>query len=312
MEDSWRKYLKLGVIQVMMFPDSAGNSARTVETARQILLDDFFDVLVVGQMHEDAMKAVKSMAADAHVTIGVGAAPVVLGGKLNLASLDEEKRLASVQALKKSIDDAYFLEAPVVEVLDGAGNYPGSELEQKAVDQVTRSLVELCRYAEERATGNPVWVLLETFDRAIDKRSFLGPSKLAAQVAAQVRAEQANFGLTIDMGHLPLIGEGFKEALKVTSEYLAHVHLGSCVKDDPRHPAYGDSHPVFGMAGGVADVPELVEFLATLQEIGYFEKKGLPTGVPWMTFEVKPQAGQSPELLMANCRRVFKEAWARL
>ncbi|MGI5835258.1 MAG: sugar phosphate isomerase/epimerase family protein [Chloroflexota bacterium] len=312
MKDSWRKHLKLGVIQGMMFPDAGGNSSRTVETARQILQDDLFGVLVVGRMDDDTMKAVKAMAADAHVAIGISAAPVVLGGKLNLASLDEGVRVAAVDALKKSIDDAYFLGAPIVEVLDGAGNYPGPELEEKAADQITRSLVELCRYAENKATGASVWVLLETFDRAVDKRSVLGPSDLAVKVAAKVRAEQANFGLTIDMGHLPLIGEGYKEALRTTSEYLVHVHLGSCIKDDPKHPAYGDSHPAFGVQGGVADVAELVEFLTALQEIGYFEKKGLPTGMPWMTFEVKPQPGQSPELLLANCRRVFKEAWARL
>jgi len=312
MENSWRRYLRLGVIQGMMFPDSGGNSARAVETARQILLDDFFGVLVVGRMDDGAMKAVKAMAGDAHASIAVNAAPVILGGKLNLASIDEGVRRAGVEALKKSIDDAYALGAPIVEVLDGAGNYPGAELEQKATDQVVRSLVELCRYAEEKATGDPIWVLLETFDRAVDKRSFLGPSRLAASVAARVKAEQQNFGLTIDMGHLPLIGESCEEALRITAEHLVHVHLGSCVKDDPQHPAYGDSHPCFGMPGGVADVDELVEFLSALQEIGYFEKKGLPTGVPWMTFEVKPQLGQSPELLIANCKRVLKEAWARL
>lgn len=312
MGGSWRGCLQLGVIQGMMFPDSPGNSARTVETARQILLDDFFGVLVVGRMDDEAMNAIKAMAADAHASVGISAAPVVLGGKLNLASLDEGPRRAGVEALKKSIDDAYALGAPIVEVLDGAGNYPGPELEEKAIDQLVRSLVELCRYAEKKATGQPVWVLLETFDRAVDKRSFVGPSPLAVQVAAKVRAQQSNFGLTIDMGHLPLIGEGYKDALAATSEYLTHVHLGSCVKGDPQHPAYGDSHPCFGMAGGVADVAELVEFLNGLRETGYFEKKGLPTGRPWLTFEVKPQPGQSPELLIANCKRVFKEAWARL
>ena len=312
MEGSWRKYLQLGVIQGMMFPDSPGNSARTVETARQILLDDFFGVLVVGRMDDDAMGAVRAMAADAHASVGISAAPVVLGGKLNLASLEDDVRRAGVEALKKSIDDAYFLGAPIVEVLDGARTYPGPEQEQRAVEQLTRSLVELCRYAEERAVdGQPAWVLLETFDRAVDKRSLVGPSDLAVRVAARVRAEQRNFGLTIDMGHLPLIGEGYREALEATREYLVHVHLGSCVKDDAKHPAYGDSHPCFGMPGGVADVAELVEFLAALRGIGYFEKR-LPTGVPWLTFEVKPQPGQDPELLMANCRRVFKEAWARL
>jgi len=296
----------------MLFPDAASTTARMVETARQILLDDFFGVMFVSRMDDEAMSSIKAMARDAHASIGISAGPVVLGGKLNLASLDESVRGAAVEALKKSIDDAYTLGAPIVEILDGAGNYPGPEREGQAADALVGSLIELCRYAEEKATERPVWVLLETFDRTVDKKSFLGPSELAVKVASRVKAVQSNFGLTIDMGHLPLLGEGYKQALATVQDYLAHVHLGSCIKDDSTNPWYGDSHPALGVAGGVADTAQLVEFLAALKSIGYFEKKGLPTGVPWATFEVKPQTGQSSELLMANCRRAFKEAWARL
>jgi sugar phosphate isomerase/epimerase len=311
MESSWRRQTRLGIIQGMIYPDCGTSAARTVETAKQILLDDFFGVLVVGRMEDEAMVAVKTMAADAHVSLAVGAAPVILGGKHNLANLDEAARRAGVEALKKSIDDAYALGAPVVELLDGAKNYPGPDKEQQAARQLVRSMVELCRYSQEKATGEPVWVLLETFDREIDKKSFVGPSKLAVEIAAQVRAEQKNFGITVDMGHLPLIGEGFKESLETLKEYLVHAHLGNCIVDK-ESPFYGDSHPAFGLPGGVSDVAELVEFLSALQGIGFFEKKGLPTGIPWLTFEIKPQTGQSPELLMANARRVFEEAWARL
>ncbi len=311
MDGSWRKQLRLGVIQVMMFPDAAGNAARTLETARQILMDDFFGVLVVGRMDDDTTKAVKTMAKDAHADVAISAAPVVLGGKHNLASLEEGARRAAVEALKKSVDDAYLLGAPVVELLDGGRSYPGPEKERRAADQLVRSLKELCSYSESKASGQPVWIGLESFDRAVDKRSLVGPSSLAVDVAAQVRAAHPYFGLTIDMGHLPLIGESYRDALQTTRDYLIHAHLGNCIRDDTTHPFYGDSHPGFGMAGGVADVAELTEFLAALHEIGYFEKQ-LLTAVPWLTFEVKPQPGQSPEMLIANCKRTFEEAWARL
>jgi sugar phosphate isomerase/epimerase len=311
MEDSWRRHLKLGVIQGMMFPDAPGNPARTLETAKQILMEDFFGVLVVGRMDDDTMKSVRDMAAQAHVSIAISAAPVILGGKHNLANLDEDARSAAIDALRKSIDDARVLGAPIVEVLDGARSYPGPENEERAVDQMVRSLEELCGYAKEGTEGPPVWVLLETFDRSVDKRSLVGPSDLAVQVAERVRSKHENFGLTIDMGHLPLIGEGYRDALETTKEYLLHVHLGSAVKHDTSHPSYGDTHPPFGMAGGEADVAELTEFLRALKEIGYFEKE-LPTGSPWLTFEVKPQSGQISELVIANCKRSFKEAWAKL
>mgnify|MGYP005842805049 CR=1 FL=1 len=311
MGGSWRNCVKIGVIHGMMFPDAPGDAARTIETARRILQDDFFGVLVVGRMDEQAMKAVKAMAADAHVSLAVSAAPVILGGKHNLAALDEDARRAGVAELKRSVDDACRLGAPFVEVLDGARSYPGPELEPRATDQLVRSLDELCRYAEESAAAEPMWILLETFDRFVDKRSLVGPSSLAVEVASRVRARHRNFGITIDMGHLPLIGESYREALETTREYLVHLHLGSCVKDDRSHAAYGDNHPAFGMEGGAADVAELVDFLAAARDIGYFERS-LRTGMPWLTFEVKPQPGQSSELLIANSKRVFKEAWAKL
>ncbi|HZK66031.1 MAG TPA: TIM barrel protein [Chloroflexota bacterium] len=311
MEGSWRRHLQLGVIQVMMFPDAPSSDERTIETARQILADDFFGVLVAGRMSREATGAVRKMVQEANASVAISAAPVILGGKHNLASLDEGSRKAAVEDLKKSIDDAYTLGAKVVEVLDGAKSFPGPELEKQATDQLVRTLTELASYAEQKAAAEPIWILLETFDRSVDKQSLVGPSSLAVEVARGVRAKQANFGLTIDMGHLPLIGEGYREALETTKDYLVHAHLGNCIRDDKGHAFYGDSHPAFGLPGGVADVPELAEFIAALQGIGYFEKQG-PTGMPWLTFEVKPQPGQSSELMIANCKRTFKEAWARL
>ncbi len=312
MQDSWRKHFRVGVIQFMMFPDSPGNDARTIETARQVFLDDFFGTLAVGRMSDEAMKAVKGMATDAHASLAISAAPFILGNKLNLANIDETGRRAAVQALKKSVDDAYFLGSPMLEVLDGGQSYPGPEKEQQAVDQLVRSLKELCQYADDTANGRtPLWIVLETFDRAIDKKSLVGPSGIAVDVAKRVREQHPRFGLTIDMGHLPLIGERYIDSLRTTSDYIVHAHLGSCIKDDPAQAFYGDSHPAFGLEGGVADIAELTEFFAALQEIGYFEKQ-LPTGRPWVTFEVKPQPGQLPELVMANCKRVLKEAWANL
>jgi hypothetical protein len=34
--------------------------------------------------------------------------------------------------------------------------------------------------------------------------------------------------------------------------------------------------------------------------------------MPVFTFEVKPLPGETPELLVANTKRVFKEAWAKV
>jgi hypothetical protein len=48
-----------------------------------------------------------------------------------------------------------------------------------------------------------------------------------------------------------------------------------------------------------------------LFQVGYLPTN--PTGEwPWVGFEVKPQAGESPELILANTKRAWRQAWARL
>jgi sugar phosphate isomerase/epimerase len=126
-----------------------------------------------------------------------------------------------------------------------------------------------------------------------------------------VREQCANFGLTLDLSHLPLLGESSEAALTQAKDYIIHAHAGNCVMRDQSHPAYGDQHPRFGAPGGENDVEELANYLRVLFKIGYFEKL-LPTRRPVLTFEVKPMPGESAETIIANTKRVFAEAWARL
>jgi hypothetical protein len=77
---------------------------------------------------------------------------------------------------------------------------------------------------------------------------------------------------------------------------------------DKEHPGYGDQHPRFGIAGGENDTEELVVFLRTLLKIGFLNDKNPPI----VSFEVKPLAGETSEVVIANAKRVLKEAWARV
>jgi hypothetical protein len=63
--------------------------------------------------------------------------------------------------------------------------------------------------------------------------------------------------------------------------------------------------------GGENGVAELAEYLRVLFAIGYFSKK-LPTPKPVLTFEVKPLPGETPDVLIASTKRVWREAWAQL
>jgi sugar phosphate isomerase/epimerase len=196
-------------------------------------------------------------------------------------------------------------------VFDGANSYPGPEREKEATDQLVKSLGEICQYARDKAQDYELAISLETFDRTIEKRSLMGPSKEVALMAERVKASHENFGITIDLSHLPLLEESPIESLVPLQEHLVHVHVGNAYTADRDSPAYGDQHPRFGLAGSPNDVPELVEFFRALLAIGYFEKD-LPTTKPVVTFEVKPLPGEMPELVIANCKRVMKAAWNQL
>ncbi|MCW4020929.1 MAG: sugar phosphate isomerase/epimerase, partial [Candidatus Bathyarchaeota archaeon] len=120
-----------------------------------------------------------------------------------------------------------------------------------------------------------------------------------------------NVGLTVDLSHLPLLYETPQQAFTAAKPYLEHVHIGNCVVKDASHPLYGDQHPRFGVSGGENSVEELAEFLRVLKDVGYFNKK-TATRLPVVSFEVKPAAGESSEVLIANSKRVLMEAWSKI
>jgi sugar phosphate isomerase/epimerase len=147
----------------------------------------------------------------------------------------------------------------------------------------------------------------------VDKRCLIGKSDLAATVAQTIRKKYPNFGLILDLSHIPLQGEPTKSAIKNCAKYITHLHIGNCVLKDRSHPAYGDQHPRFGVKGGENDVEQLREFFAALFAGGVLKKDSAAAGEkPLISFEVKPMAGENPRLVLANSKRVFKQAWAQL
>lgn len=290
--------MKVGIVQFMAYPNGPA-----LETITKIAEDPFFGAIEITSIPDPAERAaVAKLLAGAHLVVGFGAQPIELGNKLDINSLDAEKRQASVNRLKVAVDEAAELGAQRFAVLSGP--YPGEQHEAEAVKALIDSLNQLCGYA----AGKGLSVVIETFDRSIDKKSLIGPNALAVEVSAAVRREYPTFGLMLDLSHLPLQFETSEQALSVAKDHLVHAHIGNCVLNEKGHPLYGDLHPRFGVEGGENDVPELVEYLRMLREIGYIGdgKQNV------VAFEVKPQAGESSAIVVANAKRTLIEAWARL
>lgn len=84
-------------------------------------------------------------------------------------------------------------------------------------------------------------------------------------------------------------------------------YIGNCIMDDELHPAYGDLQPRFGVEGGRIDTKEVSNYFRLLADLNLIG----PEKHPVISAEVRPLLpGENSELILANAKRVIKEAWA--
>jgi len=306
----WHDCFHMGLIHFMAYPD-AKSEAEILSTVKKVLTDEFFQAVEVSALVErPVLEKIGQMCKISKVELLIAAQPLVLTKKLNLNSLDEGERKRAVEEIKAVIDEAYLAEARAVAFL--SGKMPQESEFEGAKAQLVKSLIELCRYSEEQGErfGRVVAVNLEVFDWSVDKKALVGPAPVAFEVASNVRTFHQNFGLTVDLSHQPLLFEDPFYTVQLLAPFITHVHIGNAVlKKD--HPAYGDLHPRFGISDGANDVNEVFYFLKSLKKLGYFDKK-VSTERPVISFEVKPMAGEDPDLVVANAKRTFLSAYARL
>ena len=298
MKDNLHSYMKVGIVQLMAYPETD-----TVESIRKIAEDAFFGAIEIASIPEEIREEVMQILGASHLVIGYVGQPLLLNNKLDLNSLVPQQREAAVSIIKGGIDEAYMIGAKKLAVLSGPA--PTKDKFGQAKELLVDSLCQICSYAQSKGD---LGITMEIFDRDLDKKCLIGPTAEAVEVAKEVKRYHPNFGLMVDLSHLPLLKETPDYAVKTARDYLTHVHVGSCILKDKSHPAYGDKHPPFGMAVGENDVEEVRQLLKALMDIGYIGE-GKQNVV---AFEVKPLAGQSPDVVVANAKRTLMEAWAGL
>lgn len=303
MNEPMNRYMKVGLIHFMAYPQTMKGEGPIAETVRKIALDDYFSVIELTWIKDSKVRAeVRKMLDTAHMTVAFGGQPMLLSTGMNINDLNDENRQKAVALLKTGIDEAVELGAVGFSFLSGRYEEATREASLAALVKSTR---ELCDYARQK--GN-LKIVHEVFDFDIDKKSLIGPAALARRYAETVRQTHDNFGLMVDLSHLPLLRETAEQAIVPIREYLVHAHMGNCVVRDPALPAYGDAHPRFGFPGSENDVAELTEYLRILLKAGYLNTENPPI----VSFEVKPFADEDPDLVIANAKRVLNDAWARL
>ena len=298
MRDSIHKYFQIGTIQWMSHPPT---SYDVLDSIRIIACDDFFDAIEVGQFTDDTTRAAaKKMLEDSHLKVCYGAQPRLLGPKLNPNAIDEAERKKAEDTLIEALDEAEYLGAAGIAFL--AGKWEEATKEQ-AYEQLLKTTKNVCTAAAKKN----MMVELEVFDFDMDKAALIGPAPLAAQFAADMRNNCNNFGLMVDLSHLPTTYETSQFAIRTMRPYITHFHIGNAVVE-PGAEAYGDQHPRFGFPKSANDTAELLDFFRVLKDEGFFcaEKPYV------LSFEVKPWADENGDIILANTKRVINRAWALL
>ena len=303
MKESIHKYFKVGLISFMAFPaNMRGDDPNVLEGIRKVAVDDYFDAIEVNWIKDDALRAeAAKMLEVSHLKVCYGAQPRLLTTGLNPNHIDETERAKAEATLIEAIDEAEQLGAKGIAFLSSKWQ---PETKDEAYAQLLKTTRNLCDYAKTKG----MMVELEVFDYDIAKASLIGPAPYAAQFAADMRMTHSNFGLLVDLSHIPMTYESPEFVIRTLRPYITHLHLGNTVCQDPKAEGYGDEHQRFGFPGGSNDVDQVLDYLRALKNEGFFNEQD-----PYVfSFEVKPWKDEDPEIVVANAKRVLNRAWAML
>ena len=164
----------------------------------------------------------------------------------------------------------------------------------------------MCAVCDYAASKN-LTVELEVFDYDVDKSALIGSAPLAARFAAQMRMTHNNFGLLVDLSHIPLTHENSQFVVRTLRPYITHFHFGNAVVKKGCD-AYGDLHPRMDYPNSANNTVELFDYLRVLKNEGFFNAER-----PYMlSIEVTPRPGEDEDIILTNTKRVLSRAWALL
>jgi sugar phosphate isomerase/epimerase len=308
---NWAHMMDFGVVHPLIYLECRGGGGPILETLPTIVNDSDFGAIEIAPIKDpDVRQKAKALLAQSQLQVVYLPVLPVLLEKLEPGSADPDQRRVALSRLKTLIDEAIDFGC-VMAMVQGPLD-PGPDQRAATTERLAQDLQALCDYATARSRQRLLFLTFENFDRDIEKKRLIGPTVEAVALARAI--DRPNFGLTIDLSHLPLLKESPAYALRTAAPYLIHAHIGNCVIDHPGTPLYGDFHPRFGYPLGCNDLPEVVEYLRQLDEVQYWsrarERLGAP---PILSMELRTIPGEeSPEAVLANGKRTFMRAWARV
>jgi sugar phosphate isomerase/epimerase len=307
--NGWTNVMDLGVVHSLIYLECRAGEGPILETLPTIVNDsDFGAIEIAPPKDPEIRRMARNLLASAQIqVVYLPILPVILEN-LGLGSDDAALRQAALTRMKTLLDEALEFNSALA-MITGPKD-PGEAQRAAMTERLIEDIRELCDYAAAKSSKRLLHLTFENFDRDIEKKRLIGPTREAVAMADAV--DRPNFGLTIDLSHLPLLGETPSEALHLAAPHLIHAHIGNCVIDHPDSPLYGDFHPRFGHPLGRNDLPEVIDYLRQLDDIGYWQRAQQRLGTrPILSFELRTIPGEeSSEAILANGKRTFARAWA--
>lgn len=308
---TWSHMVDFGVIHPLIYLECRGGEGPILETLPTIVNDSDFGAIEIAPIkNPEVRQKAKALLAQSQLQVVYLPILPVLLEKLEPGSANAEQRQRAMTHLKALIEEAIDL-GSVMAMVQGPLD-PGADQREATTERLVEDLQELCDFAAAHSKKRLLYITFENFDRDVEKKRLIGPTVEAVKMADAVN--RSNFGLTIDLSHLPLLGETSAHALQTAAPHLIHAHIGNCVIDHPDSPIYGDFHPRFGHPLGRNNVPEVVEYLRQLDAVQYWTRARERLGMtPILSMELRTIPGEeSPEAVLANGKRTFMRAWAQV
>ena len=283
----------LGSNHMFLYPDSITNAEVHTETLAKLSSSEKIDALDCWLWRGSRADAERQILKSSGKIINYNIGDRFGEASSNAASPDKSERDYAYSTVMREIEYALSLDSKKI-VIGSGRDFPCDRDSAKE-----RFFEFMMKLGEE--LPHDVMLTLEPTDRDIDKFFLFGPLNETVDFVKRVRkAGFDNFGLLLDMCHVPLMHETLESAIEKSRDVLEHIHLGNCVIKDKNNAFYGDKHPAWNYPGSEYSSDDGVRFIKMLREIGYTEKDNNT-----VSFEMRPMGELSSEESLDEFVKVF-------
>jgi len=213
------------------------------ERLRAAIEDGFFQCAEIGMPASDKDAcSIGAMVRDSKIGLIQWMTEYIDLYELDISTLDEPRRLHSVEQIKSQLPAAVRCGASSIAVICGAD--PGEYHRNAGFDAFLKSMTAIIRAATDAGLS----VLLEPLDRFAHKKRLLGPTKEVVPLLEKLHLLGAPLWMAFDSAHAALNEECLTHSLQRAHPFLRHIHLSNAVLDKDDQD-YGDWHLPPGSPG---------------------------------------------------------------